>query len=520
MTAVRSAPQAHALRTFSSVLAAFLVTVPIGLHGDPAMAEPMELETTQLIERGQWGDIGCFGRTLDVENGVAVVGDPCDEMTSGAAYAFALQPSGLWEETWHYAKGTGYEDDHFGAAVSIDAGRVVIGEPAIRGSVHFYNVLPGGILDLQSTYRYPGTEYVVLFGSRVAIDGQTVLSGSTVRSQIYVLEEEGAEWSEVGRIAADPVFDLDDGVFLVGDPGDDVAGENAGAVRTFVRNRRGHWREREAIRLDDAFPGQFFGQSVAIDGDRALIGATGRSTQGVSTGVAYVFERQSGGAWRQAARLDQAEAPACVSTRGKIVALSDDTALVASGAYHCAVAVFSREPDGNWTHVARLVGEGVTADSPFGAAAVALDPPWVVVGTPNQPHAADDEVWGAVHFFDLSLLETVRQVAIDVLPWSESNVIDPGSRSLVAVAVFSSAEFDALQTDLTTIRMNPGDARARNYRVMDVDRNGIPDLLFWIRSRDLDIGCGETDIELSARTHGGLTIAGSDAVTHRWCQGP
>ncbi len=502
-------------RTFSPVLALLLLC----LCGGPVLAEPLELGTAQLIERGRWGDIGCFGRTLDIEHGVAVVGDSCDHMTSGAAYAFAVQPGGLWEQTWHYAKGSGNEDDHFGADVSIDAGRVAIGEAAITGSVYFYQALPGGALDFTSRYFYPGTEYVVHFGARVALDGQTLLSGSTVRQQIYVLEERDGEWTEVSRIAANPIFDLDGDIFLVGVPSDDAAGENAGAVRTFVRNRRGNWRERVEFRPEDAAAGQRFGQSLAIDGDRALVGASGRSTENGKAGVAYVFERQGGGAWRQVARLDEEGGSAFPPTGGTAVALSGDMALVDSRTDYRAVAVYKRQSDGSWPLVAKLIGQNVTADSGFGGA-IALDPPWVIVGASRQAHAADDEVWGAVHFFDLSPLNTVKQVTIDVKPWSASNVVDPASTRLVAVALFSSADFDALQTDLTSLRLNPGQAPSRNYRVYDADADGIPDLMAWFRIRDLQIACGRTELVLEGRTHAGQAFMGSDFVTNRRCPGP
>ncbi len=522
MTAIRFIRRKRTFGTSFLSLGLLLTSLQAGLYGCPAMAEPADLGTAQLIERGYWGVTGCFGTTLDVENGVAVVGDPCDAMTAGAAYAFAIQTGGLWEETWRHAKGRGYEDDLFGAAVSINASRVVIGEPAITGSMHFYDVLSDGALRYVSTYRYPVDWNEIPgdgFGAKLVLDGQTVVSGSRFYRRVYVMEEENGDWREVEQVAALNIFDVDGDSILIGNPQDDFAGEDTGAVRVLARNRHGNWLEREAFRPDDPVPGQRFGQSVAISGDRAIIGATGRQTDSGAVGVAYVFERDTGGAWWQVARLDQAGAPHCPSAGRTVVALAGDVGVVACPVDSRPAAVFSRQPDGNWTQIARLVGQGVMADSGFGTA-IALDLPWVVIGASNQAHAADDEVRGAVHFFDLSPLGTVQQAAIDVLPWREANVIDPGSRSLVAVAVFSSAAFDALQTDLTTIRLNPGDARARNYRVMDVDRNGIPDLLFWVRSRDLDIGCGETKVDLSAQTHAGLAIDGGDEVTHRWCQEP
>ena len=90
-----------------------------------------------------------------------------------------------------------------------------------------------------------------------------------------------------------------------------------------------------------------------------------------------------------------------------------------------------------------------------------------------------------------------RVVDIDVDPWDDNNVVDPGSPSLLAVALLSSNDFDALQVDLQSLRLSPGDARARNYRVYDINRDRIPDLLAYFRLRDLQVGCGDTSLELT-----------------------
>jgi hypothetical protein len=53
----------------------------------------------------------------------------------------------------------------------------------------------------------------------------------------------------------------------------------------------------------DARPGRGFGDSVAIEGDVAVVGAPGFTVGPVACGAAYVFER-GGGGWTQTARLD------------------------------------------------------------------------------------------------------------------------------------------------------------------------------------------------------------------------
>ncbi len=113
---------------------------------------------------------------------------------------------------------------------------------------------------------------------------------------------------------------------------------------------------------------------------------------------------------------------------------------------------------------------------------------------------------------------TARPVDIDLQPWSNQNRIDPSSTRLVPVAVLGSADFDALQCDLSSIRLAPGDARSRNYRVYDVNRDGFVDMLTYFRSREIPIPCGESTVELTGTTHQGMDFRGSDKVTNSRCR--
>ena len=113
---------------------------------------------------------------------------------------------------------------------------------------------------------------------------------------------------------------------------------------------------------------------------------------------------------------------------------------------------------------------------------------------------------------------TAQRVDIDVQPWDPLNRVDPLSTRLVAVAVLGTSGFDPLQSDLASIRLDPGNAGARNYRVYDVNRDGFPDLLGYFRSRDLSIGCGESEAVLGGRTYLGIEFFGSDMVLNTRCR--
>jgi hypothetical protein len=98
---------------------------------------------------------------------------------------------------------------------------------------------------------------------------------------------------------------------------------------------------------------QHFGQTVALSGDTALIGAPGDYTGTQVTGAAYVFVR-NGTAWTRQSKLKSGEAEPG-PWFGSTVALSGDTALVTRGD---AAYVFVRE-SGQWTRQAKLENPGL-----------------------------------------------------------------------------------------------------------------------------------------------------------------
>ena len=99
---------------------------------------------------------------------------------------------------------------------------------------------------------------------------------------------------------------LDGEVLVVGARGDDNAGgSDAGAVYVFVRDAgSGAWSEAQKLLASDGSQYDLFGISVALEGDRALVGASSDDNAGGSSaGAAYVLERQPDGSWAQVAKL-------------------------------------------------------------------------------------------------------------------------------------------------------------------------------------------------------------------------
>ena len=73
-----------------------------------------------------------------------------------------------------------------------------------------------------------------------------------------------------------------------------------GTIYVFERSADGSWSVAQELRASDAEPGDYFGRSVAVDGDVLIAGATTRDS---SRGAAYVFQRGDDGSWSQSQRL-------------------------------------------------------------------------------------------------------------------------------------------------------------------------------------------------------------------------
>ena len=178
---------------------------------------------------------------------------------------------------------------------------------------------------------------------------------------------------------------VDGDVVAIGAWGEASAGSDSGAVYVYERGADA-WTLQ--ARLTPAMPsaGARFGHAIAIEGGSLLVGAPYDPRFGVRAGAVYVFEEQDG-AWLEQSVLGPAE-PREHAFFGSSVDLSEDTALIgASGFGSRSVHVFRRSTDG-WDEVAELAPASPSADAHFGSS-VAIHGDLAVVGAWTDP--PDDE---------------------------------------------------------------------------------------------------------------------------------
>ena len=186
-----------------------------------------------------------------------------------------------------------------------------------------------------------------------AIDGDTIVANDRNRMGFYIFERTGTTWVETAHTAGPDValtpLAISGDLIVAGDAVDDEGGDDAGAA--YVYRRSGdEWVQAAKLIAGDAAPEDHFGVAVAIDGDYVVVGQV-RWGYGEPPGSAYVFRRE-GSTWVQEAELLPDEATDVLF--GNSVALSGDVALVGAavdperGSNAGAAYVF-RYVDGAWS---------------------------------------------------------------------------------------------------------------------------------------------------------------------------
>lgn len=171
---------------------------------------------------------------------------------------------------------------------------------------------------------------------------------------------------------------------VVGAPLADVAGkEDCGAAYIF-KWEGGTWQQQAKLAAGRGLPWDYFGSAVAISGDQAIIGASYADVDGQYTaGAAYIFQRQ-GESWVEQGRLTSTD-PAAGEYFGSSVGISGNHAIVGvdtrnDNLYTPKVYIFNGN-GATWTNEAQFSPSDAESYWHFGNA-VAISGNYAVVGAP------------------------------------------------------------------------------------------------------------------------------------------
>ena len=349
------------------------------------------------------------GWSAAIDGDAAAVGAPLADhggtIGSGAVYVFQRNQGGTnaWAERRKIVVSSPATNDQFGWSVALDgdvmAAGARFGDVGSRTNTGFVGVFQrnaGGTNNWGQVALLAPSAVTTgdLFGAAVAVDGDVLVAGASAHDvdgtnsagAVFVFERRSvgstSAWVEVAQILSTDVAPVqffgssvavDGDVIAVGAPGVNGGVGGKGAVYLFERNASSGdtWGPVVKLQPADLPSGQNFGQSVALRNGTLLVGAPGASTSLVSnTGSAYAFVRTRGGtnAWQQVARLAPSDSSPGQDF-GRVVALHGDLAIIGAPISNVVYA-FQRDAGGEeaWGEVARIAAPpGVGSLDAFGA---------------------------------------------------------------------------------------------------------------------------------------------------------
>ena len=339
--------------------------------------------------------------------------DPRDSSIDGYQ---VLQPP---KQTKLTAGSDGEGGGRFGESVAVDSGTAVIGAPhhdgtdgegnpiTDSGAAYLFTKNPNsGVWSdpIELTAGSDGAEDD-RFGWSVAVDGGVAVIGAyqhdgtdgegnpiTDSGAAYVFTKVNGVWKQAAKLTASDGQDgdyfgysvaVDGDTVVVGAYRHDIDGKsNAGAAYVFTKPPDRFWDDRIEVKLaaSDGTGFDYFGHSVAVDGKTVLIGARGHSR---IPGAAYIFIKPTDG-W------DTDDAPVTLTASdgaagdqfGYSVAVYSDgldgDTVVVGASKNDAAYVFI--PDsGEWTQATKLAASDSKGSEEFGDS-VAVRGGTIVVG--------------------------------------------------------------------------------------------------------------------------------------------
>ena len=284
--------------------------------------------------------------------------------------------------------------ESFGIGLSISGGTFVAGAPSessgatgVNGDQNNQNALYSGAAYVftgagqswqqQAYLKASNTDADDAFGRAVAIDGDTIAVG--------------AAWESSSAR---------------GIGGDQTNNDAPGSGAVYIFERTGDaWAQTAYLKASNADAGDFFGTSLAIQGDTLIVGAYGESSGSAdptdnsasAAGAAYVFQRQAG-VWTQTAYLKASNREAGDGFGGAVAIDGVMVVVGAGGEGSSATGVDGDQTNddapgsgaayvfqlngGSWTQIAYLKPSNTMAGEGFGSVAISGDT--VVVGATDE----------------------------------------------------------------------------------------------------------------------------------------
>ena len=357
-----------------------------------------------------------FGIAVALDGDTALIGADKDngtcngtDVSCGAVYVF-IKSANDWSLQQKIAAKYPEQGSYFGTSVALDGNTALIGASDEDASCNGTDIKCGAVYVFT---RY-GTSWVQqqkiiaeypnaydIFGASIALDGNTALIGCLSCGGAYLFTQSNNHWTLIQKIIDPGVFPYSGEAFgqsvalsgntaLISDTLIRNENGNYGAVYVYTPSSTFYWSLQQKLVVDTPDITDSFGDSMALDTDTALIGATQTlCDSGLFCGAAYVYTRADN-YWSQHKKL-VANDSSQGANFGHAVALNKNTAVI--GAFKDTVAcqgtdtscgaayIFNRVAN-NWQLQQKLIASTPSHFSGFGKS-LALDGHTIIIGSPS-----------------------------------------------------------------------------------------------------------------------------------------
>ncbi|MCF7910788.1 FG-GAP repeat protein, partial [Candidatus Pacearchaeota archaeon] len=354
-------------------------------------------EQIQKITASDGASYDYFGGGVSISGDYAIVGARGDDdkgSQSGSAYFFERTVVVPYSEQKITAS-DGISYDYFGGGVSISGDYAIVGAyNDVNGSVYiFQKNATGQYEELNKIVPSDGASHD-FFGYSVSISGDYAIVGAYLdddkgsqSGSAYIFKKNATgQFEEVNKIvasdgAAGDFFGLYvaiDGDYAI--VGALLSSSSTGAAYIFKKNATGQYEELNKITASDGASGDFFGYSVSISGDYAIVGAYQDDDDGLSSGSAYIFQKNATGQYEELNKITASDG-AADDFFGYSVSISGDYAIVGallSSSSTGAAYIFKKNATGQYEEVNKITASDGAADDFFGFS-VEMDGDYAIV---------------------------------------------------------------------------------------------------------------------------------------------
>ncbi len=372
-----------------------------------------------------------FGYSVATDGNRLIVGSINEEYNgyqAGSAYVF-VKVDDEWIQQGKLNAADGESNDSFGWSVGISGDYAIVGaicDDSCSGSAYIFHY--DGVNWVEEFKLTASDAYANdRFGGAVGISGDRVIVGAYYNDDLgsssgsaYIYHRNGTSWAQ------QPVLLPTDGAAgdrfgqsvaisgdyaVVGAIYDDDFGESSGSAYVFHWNGIS-WIQVQKLTTEDAGSDyDLFGRSVSVNGEYVLIGAVGANDGGANEGAAYVYH-YNGTDWTRQVKLTNVDGNTFDSF-GISVSVTENYAIIGAqgdnenGSYSGASYIFKHEGE-NWTIQPKLMATDAIPNHYYGLS-VAISDANAFVGA-----YGDDDMGsyaGAVYAYDLSMFEPEIPVA-------------------------------------------------------------------------------------------------------------